>query len=108
VDAVIAPRRRRRSRRDRDPALLLLLHPVHDGGTLVGLADLVGATGIEQDSLGRRRLAGIDVSHDADVAIAIEWRRSWHVRQTLGPRLPAIMREGAVGFRHPVRVLALL
>ena len=53
---------------DGDAALLLLLHPVHDGGALVDLTDLVGDAGVEQDPLGRRRLAGIDVRHDADVA----------------------------------------
>jgi hypothetical protein len=34
----------------------------------VNLADLVRDAGVEQDPLGRRRLAGIDVRHDADVA----------------------------------------
>ena len=53
---------------DRDPALLLLLHPVHDGSALVHLADLVGAAGVIEDALGRRRLTGVDVSHDPDVA----------------------------------------
>ena len=38
-----------------DTSLLLLLHPVHGGGTVMHLTDLVS-------------LAGIDVSHDADVA----------------------------------------
>jgi hypothetical protein len=34
----------------------------------VDLTDLVVDAGVEQDPLGRRRLAGIDVGHDADVA----------------------------------------
>jgi hypothetical protein len=51
-----------------DPALLLLLHPVHDGSALVDLAHLVGAARVVEDPLGRGRLAGIDVGHDADVA----------------------------------------
>jgi hypothetical protein len=33
----------------------------------VDFADLVRNPGIEQDPLCRRRLAGIDVGHDADV-----------------------------------------
>jgi hypothetical protein len=72
VDAMVAPHAGRRRRRNGDAALLLLLHPVHHGRTFMHLTDLVGDAGIEQDALGRRRLAGIDVGHDADVAAAIE------------------------------------
>ena len=72
VDAVVAPERRRGSRRDRDAALLLLRHPVHRRGALVHLAHLVGATGVVEDPLGRRRLARVDVGHDPDVADALE------------------------------------
>ena len=53
---------------DRDPALLLLGVEVHDGRAVVDLADLVDAAGVIQDALGRRRLAGVDVGGDADVA----------------------------------------
>ncbi len=67
VDAVIAPEAGGGGGRDRDAALLFLLHPVHDGGAFVHFADLVRNTGVEQDPLCRRRLAGIDVRHDADV-----------------------------------------
>ena len=72
VDAKVAPERRRRSRRDRDPALLLLRHPVHDGSALVDLAHLVGAAGVVEDPLGRRGLARVDVGHDPDVADGLE------------------------------------
>ena len=72
VDAVVVPEAGRRGRRDGDAALLLLLHPVHGGGAVMDFADLVGAAGVIEDALGRRRLAGIDVGHDADVAVAIE------------------------------------
>src|SRR5690606_21217113 len=57
---------------DGDPALLLLGHPVHGGGTVVHLADLVGQAGVEENALGRGGLAGIDVRHDADVARVFE------------------------------------
>ena len=72
VDAKIAPRRRRRRRRDRDAALLLLRHPVHRRRALVDLAHLVGAAGVVEDPLGRRRLARVDVGHDPDVPDAVE------------------------------------
>jgi hypothetical protein len=42
------------------------------------LTDLVGDAGLEQDALGRRRLAGIDVGHDADIATAIERNLTGH------------------------------
>jgi len=42
------------------------------------LADLVGLAGVIQDTLGRGRLAGIDVGHDADVAIHIERMAAGH------------------------------
>ena len=75
VDAKLPPERRRRSRRDRDAALLLLLHPVHDGSALVDLAHLVGAARVVEDPLGRRGLARVDVGHDPDVPDVLERRR---------------------------------
>src|ERR1019366_239132 len=62
----------RRRRRDRDPALLLLDHVVHGRGALVDLADLVVHARVIKDALGRRRLTGIDVRHDADIARSFE------------------------------------
>ena len=53
--------------RDGDTPLLLLHHPVHGSGSVMYFTDLVSLTGVVQDTLGRSRLAGIDVSHDADV-----------------------------------------
>src|SRR3546814_9642966 len=49
---------------DGDATLLLLLHPVHGGIAVMGLAELMGDTGVVEDALGRRRLAGIDVGQD--------------------------------------------
>ena len=68
VQAVLVPDRGRRGGRDRDAALLLLLHPVHRGGAVVDLTDLVVDPGVEQDPLGGRGLARVDVRHDPDVA----------------------------------------
>ena len=68
VDGVVVPLAGRRGRRDGDAALLLLLHPVHRRGALVDLTDLVVDAGVEEDPLGRRGLARVDVRHDPDVA----------------------------------------
>src|SRR5207249_442993 len=64
---------------DRDAALLLLLHPVHGGGAVMDLAQLVRPAGVVEDALGRSRLPGIDVGHDADVPNAFERRGSGHL-----------------------------
>src|SRR5699024_4763278 len=68
VDLVVVPEAGRRGGRNRDAALLLLLHPVHGGCTVVGLAHLTVDTGVEEDAFGGGGLTGIDVGHDADVA----------------------------------------
>ena len=67
-----------RGGRDRDAALLLLLHPVHGRRAFVHLANLVIDAGVEQDAFGRRRLAGIDVGHDAEVAITLDGSGACH------------------------------
>ena len=72
VEAVVVPEGGRRGRRDRDAALLLLLHPVHGGGAVVDFADLMALAGVVEDPLGRRRLAGVDVRHDAEVAVVFD------------------------------------
>ena len=68
IDVVERPVTGGRGGRDRDAALLLLLHPVHGGSAVVDLTDLVGDAGVEEDPLGGRRLARVDVGHDPDVA----------------------------------------
>jgi hypothetical protein len=78
VDPVIAPETSGRSRRDRDPALLLLLHPVHGSRTVMHFTDLVGFTGVEQNALCGRGFTGINVCHDADIAIHTEWMAACH------------------------------
>ena len=101
---------------DGDATLLLLLHPVHDGSALVDFTDLVRDTGVEQDPLGRGRLTGVDVRHDADVAdLGERGVCGGHVSDPYfvssrrsSVRLPAVVREGLVGLGHLVRVLAPL
>ena len=43
------------------------LHPVHGRRALVHLSDTVVYTRVEENALGRRRLTGVDVSHNSDV-----------------------------------------
>jgi len=73
-----APKTGGRSRGNRDAALLLLLHPVHNSRAIVHLANLVRYTGIEKNALSRRRLTGINVRHDADIAIALDGGHACH------------------------------
>ena len=68
VDPVAVPLAGRGRGGDRDAPLLLLLHPVHHGRALVNLPHLVGPTGVIEDALSRRRLTGVDVGHDPDIA----------------------------------------
>ena len=75
VDLGVVPEGGDRGGRDRDAALLLLLHPVGGGGAVVRLAQLVVDAGVEKDALSRRRLAGVDVRHDADVADLVQIRQ---------------------------------
>ena len=120
VDAVLGelvvhplPEAGGRGRGDRDAALLLLLHVVHDGGAVVHFADLVRNAGVEKDALGRRRLAGVDVRGDTDVPVALDRGGAWHgwnpsvVRGSGRAALPAVVRERLVGVGHAMRVFAL-
>src|SRR5690606_4014237 len=52
--------------------LLLLLHPVGRCGTIMHLAQLVRHTGIKKNTLGRCRLACVDVRTDTDVTVAFD------------------------------------
>src|SRR6185437_6124408 len=78
VDAVILPEAGRRGGRDRDAAFLLLLHEIHGGGAVMHFTDLMALAGVVEDTLGRGRLAGVDMGGDADVAIAFEWGCTGH------------------------------
>ena len=68
VDRVVAPDAVGGGRRDRDAALLFEIHPVHFGLTVMDFTKLVLAAGVVQDALGGGGLAGVNVSHDPDVA----------------------------------------
>ncbi len=78
IDAEVPPEAGGGGGGDGDPALLFLLHPVHRGGAVMDLAHLMGDARIIKDALGRRRLPGIDVRHDADIACSFERMRPSH------------------------------
>ncbi len=78
VEALVLPEGGRRGGRDGDAALLLLLHPIHGRSAVVHFADLMRFAGIIQDTLGRRRLAGVDMRHDAEVAVVLDRMTAWH------------------------------
>ena len=64
---------------DGDAALLLLGHPVHGGGAVMGLADLVVHAGVEQNTLRRGGLAGVDMGHNADIPGIFQSNFSCHI-----------------------------
>src|SRR6185437_7548759 len=89
LGAVAAPEARGRGRRDGDTALLLLLHPVHGSSAIMDFSDFVALAGVVQDALGRSRLPGIDVRHDADIPIVIERCCACHDMSLSLPKLRA-------------------
>ncbi len=70
MDVVVVPGEAGGRGGDGDAALPLLGHPVHGRFTFVDLADLVDASRVEEKAFADRRLAGVDVRDDADVAHA--------------------------------------
>ncbi|WP_230952991.1 hypothetical protein [Burkholderia stagnalis] len=48
--------------------------------------DLVVHTGVKQNALGRRRLAGVDVSANTDIAVALDRSLASHFDPLLGWR----------------------
>ena len=128
VDHRVPPHAGGGGRGDGDAPLLLLDHPVHGGGALVDLADLVVLARVVQDPLGGGGLARVDVGHDPDVAGLGQWDggecvlQPWLISSRVvlvggarcrgagrrGPSLPAVVGEGLVGLRHLVEVLTAL
>ena len=86
---------------DGDTSLLLLNHPVHCGSPFMYLTDLVSLSGVVQNTLGCSRLAGIDVSHDADVSCVSKISFSSHLRI----KLETEVGECLVGLSHLVHIL---
>jgi hypothetical protein len=72
------PKTRSRSRGNRYTSFLFLFHPIHNGIAVMNLTQLVGDTRIKKDALSRCRLTGINMSHDTDIAVALERDGSCH------------------------------
>ena len=72
VEALFLPERGGRGRGDGDAAFLLLLHPIHRRGAFVHLADLMALAGVIEDPLRSRGFPGIDVRHDAEIAVVLD------------------------------------
>src|SRR6185503_4560204 len=78
VDPVLAPEAGGSGGGDGDTSLLFLDHPIHRRGAVMHLADLIIDPGVIEDPLGRRRLTGINVGHDADITSLLERHFSSH------------------------------
>ena len=78
VEALVVPDRGRGGRRDGDAALLLLLHEIHGRSAVMHFADLVALAGVIENPLGGRGLSGIDVGHDAEVAVILDRVNAGH------------------------------
>jgi len=75
LDVVVLPLDVGRRRSDRDPALAFELHVVHgraDPVLTLDVVDRMDPLGVEQDPLGQRRLARVDVGRDLDVSDAVD------------------------------------
>jgi hypothetical protein len=68
IDVIPVPRTFRRGRSNRDASLLLFLHKIHNRGSVMNFADFMGLSAEIQNAFCHRRLARIDVSHDADIS----------------------------------------
>ena len=87
VDTVVLPETGRSSGSDGYTTLLLLLHPVHRCGAIVGLTDFMSFSRIKQDTLGCGSFTGIDVRHDTDVSGHLKGYLSWHINLRISVKL---------------------
>src|SRR5271157_4967078 len=95
VDSDIIPETRGGRRGNGNAALLLLLHPVHDGGAIMHLTHLVRSPRVVENALGGGRLTGIDVRHDADITISLELYFARHKSQRANKPGPDLNLNGS-------------
>src|SRR3989344_8417453 len=65
-------------RSNRNAALPLLLHPLHDRIPFVHFADFMGKSGIKKNPFGNGGFAGINMGNDADIPHFFHWVLSRH------------------------------
>ena len=78
VDAAVFPEAGGGGGSNGDAALLFLLHPVHGGCAVVRFADLVVDAGVKKDALGGRGFAGVNMGHNADIALFVYRNSAGH------------------------------
>jgi len=74
-------------------------------------AHLMAYARVEKDAFCRGCLARINMGHDAYIAITLNWGCSGHDKVLVNSavsRLPTIVRERFVGFRHTMRIFFFL
>jgi hypothetical protein len=79
MKGVPLPFHRRDGRSDRNPSLLLLLHPIHHRCPLIDLPHAVDLFCIVEDPLGDGRFPGIDMGHKPNVSRSGESFLSSHL-----------------------------
>ena len=72
IDTILFPIAGGCGRGNGDTSLLLLRHPVHRGRAVVGFAQLMRLSGIEQNSFGCCGFTGINVRHDTDISCLLK------------------------------------
>src|SRR5262252_428711 len=95
VNVMLFPWTRNSRRRDRDPPLPYLRHPIRHGLAVVHLTELVRQAGIIEDTFRHGRLARIDMRDDANIAQTTHGRcTTW-----LSHKLPEVLSVACVTYR---------
>ena len=79
IDTMTFPETGGGSRGDGYTSFLLLLHPVHSGVAVMGLAYLMVDTGIEQYTLRSGSLTCVYMRHDTNISCHFKRYFSWHI-----------------------------
>src|SRR5260370_10453579 len=69
---MVLPETSRSSRRNCNPAFLLLAHPVHRRRPFMDFTNAVDLFCIEEDTLGSSRLTSVNMSNDTDISCFLE------------------------------------